>query len=282
MKLEFLGTGGAISTPKPLCSCTVCAEARTRGIPYARSGPSIFVHGPDVLIDTPEESKEQINRSQITDIQGCLYSHWHPDHVMGRRVWEMNHDWRNWPPKDKCTTIWLPQQVAADFRTWGIMPQLEYLQSIRLIAIHELTDGEQIQVHGVTITPIRLAEDYVYAFLFNDGQRSALIVMDETFRWVPPSDLKGLDLVVLPMGVVDVDPRTGARRIPVDHPVLKAEATFNDTVKLAIELGAKRTILSHVEEPDGFGHDELQTLAREFSVKIPNLSVAWDGLIVEV
>jgi len=162
------------------------------------------------------------------------------------------------------------------------MPQLEYLQSIRLIAIHELTDGEQIQVHGVTITPIRLAEDYVYAFLFNDGQRSALIVMDETFRWVPPSDLKGLDLVVLPMGVVDVDPRTGARRIPVDHPVLKAEATFNDTVKLAIELGAKRTILSHGEEPVGFGHDELQTLAREFSVKIPNLSVAWDGLIVEV
>jgi phosphoribosyl 1,2-cyclic phosphate phosphodiesterase len=27
------------------------------GVPYARSGPSVFVHGPDVLIGTPEEVK---------------------------------------------------------------------------------------------------------------------------------------------------------------------------------------------------------------------------------
>jgi len=40
--------------------------------------PSIFVHGPNVLIDTPEEIKEQINRSRITEIQAGFYSHWHP------------------------------------------------------------------------------------------------------------------------------------------------------------------------------------------------------------
>ena len=26
-----------------------------------------------------------------------LNTHWHPDHVMGRRVWEINHDRRRWP-----------------------------------------------------------------------------------------------------------------------------------------------------------------------------------------
>lgn len=100
MRIEFLGTGGALTTPKPGCSCGVCKEARERGVPYSRSGPSLFVHGPDVLIDTPEEIKDQLNRSQVREIAACLYSHWHPDHVMGRRVWEaLNNDWRGWPPQ---------------------------------------------------------------------------------------------------------------------------------------------------------------------------------------
>ncbi len=101
MQIEILGSGGAITTPRPGCDCPVCIEARVKGVPYSRSGPSLFVHGPDVLIDTPEESKDQINRSRITRINACFYSHWHPDHVMGRRVWEtMNADLRNWPPHD--------------------------------------------------------------------------------------------------------------------------------------------------------------------------------------
>lgn len=88
MKVEFLGTGGAISTPRPLCSCRVCVEARKLGVPYSRGGPSVFVHGPDVLIDTPEEARDELNRSRVTNVNACLYSHWHPDHVMGRRVFE--------------------------------------------------------------------------------------------------------------------------------------------------------------------------------------------------
>ena len=54
MRLEILGSGGAVTIPRPGCDCRVCAEARARGIPYARTGPSVFVHGPDVLIDTPQ------------------------------------------------------------------------------------------------------------------------------------------------------------------------------------------------------------------------------------
>ena len=86
MRVEFLGTAGAFSIPKPLCGCRVCSEARANGVPYSRAGPAVFVHGPDVLIDTPEEMKAALNRSHVREIAGCFYSHWHPDHVMGRRV----------------------------------------------------------------------------------------------------------------------------------------------------------------------------------------------------
>jgi len=86
--IEFLGTGGAVRTPRPNCTCQLCTEARAQGSPWARMGPSIFVHGPNVLIDTPEDIYEQLNRTHIPQIDAGFYSHWHPDHTAGRRVYE--------------------------------------------------------------------------------------------------------------------------------------------------------------------------------------------------
>jgi len=89
-------------------------EARAKGPPYARAGPSYFLHGPNVLFDTPEESNLQLNRAGIGELAGCFYSHFHPDHTMGRRVFETrNVDWRGWPPKAKrqaTTAVYLPEQ----------------------------------------------------------------------------------------------------------------------------------------------------------------------------
>ena len=79
MQIEFLGSGGAITTPRPGCACRLCVEAQAKGVPYSRGGPSVFVHGPNVLIDTPEEIKAEFcSRSRVTQIDAALYSHWHP------------------------------------------------------------------------------------------------------------------------------------------------------------------------------------------------------------
>ncbi len=149
MRVEILGSGGAATTPRPGCRCRVCAEAREKGSPYARTGPSVFVHGPDVLFDTPEESKLQLERAGIAEIAACLYSHWHPDHTMGRRVFETrNGDFRGWPPEAKrslVTDVYLPEQVAADFRRMlGGMAHLEFMESRGWIRVHELRDGEVV------------------------------------------------------------------------------------------------------------------------------------------
>jgi phosphoribosyl 1,2-cyclic phosphate phosphodiesterase len=119
--MEILGSAGATTAPRPGCDCPICGEARSRGVPYARTGPSLFLHGADVLFDTPEESPFQLDRAGIRRIAGCFYSHWHPDHTMGRRVWELrNADWRTWPLERRRrveTPIYLPAQVAEDFRS---------------------------------------------------------------------------------------------------------------------------------------------------------------------
>ena len=150
MRIEFLGTGGATTTPRPLCRCRICTEARRKGVPYSRSGPSVFVHGPDLLIDTPEEIKDELNRSQVDQIAAVAYSHWHPDHTAGCRVLEeMNIDWRAWPRAPRGTTdVYLPQQVAADFRErMGLWARLVYMQDgVRTVSVHELRDGDSVTI----------------------------------------------------------------------------------------------------------------------------------------
>lgn len=286
MRVEFLGSGGAATTPRPLCTCRVCTEARERGIPYARSGPAVFVHGPDVLIDTPEEIKDQLNRSQIRQIAACLYSHWHPDHTAGRRVFEeLNIDWRAWPRAPRGTTdVYLPQQVAADFRTWlALSDHFEYMQNIEgTVLVHELEDGQELALNGTIIRPLRLAEDYVYAFVFDDGRKRALIAPDELNGWTPPSEVRSVDLAILPMGILEFDPLSGERVIDEEHHVLQLEATFDETLEIVEQLGATRVILTHIEEMNQLGYDELLQLESNLQADGLDISFAYDTLVVDV
>ncbi|MFH0978022.1 MAG: hypothetical protein V1837_01840 [Candidatus Woesearchaeota archaeon] len=55
MKIILLGTAGVVPIPRLGCSCEICLEARKKGIPYSRTGTSLFVEDIDLLFDTPEE-----------------------------------------------------------------------------------------------------------------------------------------------------------------------------------------------------------------------------------
>ena len=284
MKIEFLGTGGAITTPKPGCSCRVCVQARWEGVPYSRKGPSVFLHGPDVLIDTPEEIKDQLNRAGIEDVPACIYSHWHGDHALGWRVWEtLNKDFRGWPSEDRTTEIYLPEQVASDFRKMlGLRDALAFLESQGTVKVMELEDEQTVTLGGTLIRPFRLAEDYVYAFLIEENGKRVLIAPDELNGWEPPDWVKGVDLAVLPKGLDEIDPFTRERRIPEEHPVLKMEATYEETLEIVEKLDARRTILGHIEEVDGLSHDDLQELQDGLQGEGKNIEFAYDTLEIEV
>ena len=284
MRVEFLGTGGALTIPRPGCSCRICAQARERGVPYSRTGPSVFVHGPDVLIDTPEESKFQLDRAGIGRVEACFYSHWHPDHVMGRRVWEaLNGDFVHWPPRHRRTRIYLPQQVAEDFRSYlGSWAHFEYMASVGLVEIVELRDDQTVERNGVRITPFRVAQRYVYAFLFEHGGKRLLIAPDELYQWQPPDFVHGVDVAILPMGLAEFDPLSGERRIPVEHPVLRSEATFRQTQEMLRRMRPKRAILTHIEEIDGLSHDDLQEVGARLAADGLAVSFAYDTMVVDV
>lgn len=285
LAIEFLGTAGAIRTPRPGCACRLCQGARALGIPWARTGPSVFVHGPDVLIDTPEESALQVDRAGIGHIAAGLYSHWHPDHTAGRRMYETrNWDWRNWPPHHICTPIYLPPQVAADFETHlGLAENFAYLQKVGLVDVRLL--GGPLELGGWRIDAHPVAEAYVYAFLFTevDGDRRVLVAMDELYGWTPPAAWRGVDLAVLPTGVFEFGPLHGERRIPREHPVLQSEATFRETVDMVEALAPKRVVFAHIEEPDGNTPDELATVAAQLHAQRGwDVTFAYDTLVIEL
>jgi phosphoribosyl 1,2-cyclic phosphate phosphodiesterase len=261
-------------------------EAREKGVPYSRSGPSVFVHGPNLLIDTPEEIKVELNRSQVKEIDAVIYSHWHADHTAGRRVLEeINIDWRAWPRAPRATTdVYLPEQVAADFRKWmGIWDHLEYMQSgVGTIAIHELSDGQEVRLGTTVIQPFPLAEDFVYAFLLSEGEKRALVAPDELKGWSPPTHLQGVDVAVLPMGILELHPLTRERLIHQEHWMLQHEATLEDTLQIVRELKAERVLLTHIEEMDQLSYDELREIESQFQREGLPISFAHDTLIVDV
>jgi phosphoribosyl 1,2-cyclic phosphate phosphodiesterase len=286
MLIEVLGSGGAIGTPKPGCCCRVCTLARQRGVPYSRTGPSFYVHDLGLLVDTPEESRLQVDRAGLGHIAACVYSHWHPDHTMGRRVFEMNLSLRDWPPISIPTHVYLPQQVAADARTHlGMWEQLSYMQSRDMVQIHELQDGESFTLGGWTVRPFPLHETYVYAFLIEGDGRCVLIAPDELVGWQPTSDLMGdrpLDLALMPMGITEFDPFCGERLIPAEHPVLLTEATFDQTLDMVRQLRARRVVLGHIEEPFGLSYDDFLALSARLENDGLPVTFAYDGMKIEI
>jgi phosphoribosyl 1,2-cyclic phosphate phosphodiesterase len=256
----------------------VCVEAREQGVPYSRTGPSVFVHGPDVLIDTPEESKAQLNRSQVGAIAAGLYSHWHPDHTAGRRVWESrNFDFRSWPRRYETTPVYIPERVWQDFEQYyGLADQFRFMEGQGTVKVVLLAEGEPFRLGDHDVTPIPLDAENAHGFLFEGGGKRIFIAMDETHEWTPP-DLGALDLALLPVGVFEHHPYTGERLIPEEFckpPVKKTR--YGQALAMARALGARRTVLSHVEEMDRLSHDELVRLGES-----DGWEPAFDGMVVE-
>ncbi|MFP7479660.1 MBL fold metallo-hydrolase [Terribacillus saccharophilus] len=284
MEIEFLGTGGAITIPRPLCKCNVCLEAINKGVPFSRMGPSIFVHGPNLLIDTPEDIYHQINRSTIDNVSGIIYSHWHPDHVMGRRIIEsISADWINYPPHHNKIEVYLPEQVDIDFKAFlGSSDHLNFFESQGFANINRLNDGENLVLNNTKVFPFRLAEDYVYAFIIESDSKKVLIATDELNNWKPNKDVIGVDLAILPVGIFEFHPLSGERLLPEDHPVFKEEATFNETLEIVNTLDAKHVILTHIEEPNGLSFSEFKELERKLKSSGLNVEFAYDTQLVRV
>jgi phosphoribosyl 1,2-cyclic phosphate phosphodiesterase len=285
MQIEFLGTAGATPSPVPGVNDATNLKAQTIGVPYSRYGPCVYVHGPELMIDTSEETRLAMLRAGIEFIPHCIYSHWHPDHVLGCRVFELNRDWFGYPPHPRTTQVYLPQQVAKDAREQlGFYNSLMWYQRWRWVNVNEMRDGDTLTLNGACVTPLRLAQDLAYAFLIQQENKRALIVPDEVHGWQPPSEAHDVDVLVITTGLFACDPISGAQRWHPDHPILRFEPSFEDVLHIVEQIAPRRTCFTHLEVVNMPDDDALRVLARQLSAlkKYGEVTFAYDTLKVEV
>jgi phosphoribosyl 1,2-cyclic phosphate phosphodiesterase len=268
--------------PKPLCRCRVCREAREKGFPYSRTGPSAFLHDINLLIDTPAEIISQLNRAHIRRVNYLMFSHLDPDHVEGfRMVEQLSLDFRTWrayPNKQVC--LLLPEQLFE--RLGKITSQygsiLDYYRERGFIRLQLFREKIKVADVAVTAIPVDRGSQVSFVYVFEKaGRRVVYAPCDIKPFPQHREEVKNADLLIIQPGIFE----TGLKhsfKYPPDHISRKTLYTFEETLELASELKARKIVFVHLEEYWNRSYDDYLALETTHS----GIRFACDGMQLRV
>ncbi|MBW2120048.1 MAG: hypothetical protein JRH09_19305 [Deltaproteobacteria bacterium] len=282
MDLTILGSGGCMVIPKPLCRCRVCEEARSKGNPYERTGPSAFIHDENILIDTPAEIAYQLNKSSIERIDYLIFTHLDPDHVEGFRVVEqISLDFRTWHAcPEKQIQLILPEPLSERVRNIRSVygPLIDFYVNRGFIKCTAFR--EKIRVGSIQITAIPVDRGDQIAFVYVYEKEGIRVVYAPCDIKPFPEDRKevqGADLLVIQPGIFEAGLKHGFT-YPADHISRTTLYTFNETLDLAKRIQAGRILFIHLEEYWNRSYDDYLAIQEGFD----NIQFAYDGMRVRI
>ncbi|MBE0431110.1 MAG: MBL fold metallo-hydrolase [Dehalococcoidia bacterium] len=280
MKLTILGSGGCMTIPKPLCRCRTCREARKKGVPYARTGSSAFVHDINLLIDTPAETASQLNRSGIRRVDYLILTHLDPDHVEGLRIVEQItldfRTWRAYPEKQICLLLpeVLSKRLGRIQSQYG--PLVEAYEKRGFIRLEPFRDGVRVGPVTIDAIPVDRGEQIAFVYVFEKGERRIVYAPCDVKPFPEHrTEVQRPDLLVIQPGIFE----TGLRhrfRYPEDHISRTTLYTFEQTLELAARIQAKKILFVHLEEYWHRSYDDYCALESD------RVRFAYDGMQVEV
>lgn len=271
-----------MAIPKPLCRCPVCEEARQKGVPYARTGPSAFLHDENLLIDTPAEIGYQLNRSRIDRVDYLLFTHLDPDHVEGFRVVEQaTIDFRTWQAyHDRSINVTLPEEL--NDRLGNIQsaygPLIDFYEQQGFV--RRIWFQDKMRIGETEITAISVDRGSQVSFIYvieRQGRKMVYAPCDIKPFPEQRSELHGADLLVIQPGIFE----TGLKDdffYQEDHISRSTLYTFEETIALAKRLDAGRTIFVHLEEYWNRSYDDYTALEEQMD----NVRFAYDGMQITV
>ncbi len=277
MKIKIIGSGGCVSTPKPLCQCKVCTEARKKGFPYARCGCSLYIEDVNLLIDTPEDISYALNNANVKEIDYILYSHIDPDHTMGMRVIEqLRLDWLANSVGVKCcnpiTVASLPT-IINDLKLQGTKygSALDYYESMNLIKIQTFSSLNMNSIH-IDLVPVDESEN-VTIFVFTENSHKVIYAPCDV-KPFPENDIF-LDADCLIIGnTIVADVLKDGFLLEKDNPLREELFVMDEIVKLKNKYQIKRVIITHLEEDWGKSYDDYLMMQN----KLDGIEFAYDGL----
>jgi phosphoribosyl 1,2-cyclic phosphate phosphodiesterase len=282
MEITILGSGGCTVIPKPLCECHICREAREKGVPYARSGPAIFIHDENLLIDTPAEICRQLNQNGIERLRYLMFSHLDPDHVEGIRVVEqIALDFRDWRAyENKRIKILLPEPLDRDiFRLksfYGSLLNFYQTQGyVKCIPFKHQIKIEEMEIVGV---PVDRGKQTVFIYIVTKAGRK-LIYAPCDIKPFPEnrSEVQNADLLIIQPGIFETGLKHGFI-YPKDHISRTTLYTFEQTLALAKRIKAQQVLFVHLEEYWNRGYDDYSALERAYE----DIRFAHDGMRINL
>lgn len=279
MKFEIIGSGGCVSLPKPLCNCQVCVEAREKGRPYSRNGPSLYLHDIHALIDTPEDIVQGLNQSTVKTVDYVLYSHMDPDHTLGFRVFEqLKLNWFDVFEGRECSepisVIALPH-VAKDLQEiqtkYG--SYLDYYEYVRKLIQREETTKKTIENVSLEMVPCGQAT----VFVFTRGEKKAIYAPCDVKPFPENELFMDADLMIIGNTFVG-DTLKGGYQLTADNPLRDELFSMDEICELKATYNIKAVVVTHLEEDWGKSYDDYKALEASYD----NIRFAYDGMILEV
>ncbi len=288
MNLLVLGSGGCTLIPRPGCTCEVCREAREKGIPHARTGPSLFLEDINALFDTPEEISSQLNRENIKTVDYIFYTHWDPDHTMGMRIVEQMNMFflaalveRKKPSKSIkiCALPEVLDDIKAIKNKYG--PYLDYYERCGLISLVTLKKGTPLKIGDFEITPVPVENPGVVStiFVIESGKKRIGYAPCDMKPFPAHDLLKNLDLLLIG-GILPEGELKGGYIIPEDNELRNEVLTIDELKEIITALETRTTIVVHIEEEWGKSFDDYRKTAEKY--KEYNITFSYDGMRIRI
>jgi len=286
MEITILGSGGNSQIPMPTCECRVCEEAREKGIPYERSGNSLFIHDENILIDCPENIWNTLDREKIAEVDTVFLTHYHADHTLGLRVLQALGGEK--PPVETFRGEEQPNIVMNKSTYKRCVKAYVFFEQLveNLGELTVLDDGEQIEFGAIDVTNIESrmsekgGEGAVSSFLFEKGGKKLLVSSDET-KFLDLSRIPNVDLWIRETGYFKEDPN--GKPLVTEKAVettIKDEIKFEETIEQVKEVNPDQVVLTEIEELFRHSYDDFKDLENNYSEL--NLSFAYDGMKLSV
>lgn len=278
MKFEIIGSGGCVALPKPLCSCEICQEARVKGRPYSRMGPSLYLHDIHALVDTPEDIVQSLNQSTVQSIEHVFYSHMDPDHTLGFRVFEhLRLDWFDVFEGKECQNpiaVYSLPHVGKDLQSIQSKHGsfLDYYEYVRKLIKREIVTLKSIGDVNIELIPCGCAT----VFVFIEGDKKVIYAPCDVKPFVDHPSLYNADIMIIGSTFVG-DVLKDGYKLSKNNPLRDELFSMEEILELKKHYGIGSVVVTHLEEDWGKSFDDYKSLESIYE----DVFFAYDGMIIE-
>jgi phosphoribosyl 1,2-cyclic phosphate phosphodiesterase len=195
------------------------------------------------------------------------------------------------------------EQIALDFRTWRAYPQkqiclllpeqlqerimeirsqygpvIDFYRESGFVRLNVFQESTRIGDIAITAIPVDRGSQTAFVYVFEQsGRRVVYAPCDIKPFPGERAEVRNADVLVIQPGIFEDGLKHGFK-YPSDHISRTTLYTFEQTMALAEEINARKTVLVHLEEYWNRSHDDYCRLAAQY----PGICFTYDGMQFQV